>query len=92
MSKILKQFQEYLEKLSYYEHVINQLYWDMQTQMPEKGMEYKVDAIAFFSTENFKLQTAEEYGAMLEALSAPEEFQQLDEGMQITVKRRKKYF
>ena len=86
MSETLKQFKEYLEKLSYYDHVTSQLYWDMQTQMPEKGIDYKVDTIAFFSTESFKLQTSEEYGAMLDALSAPEEFEQLDEGMKITVK------
>lgn len=92
MSETLTKFKEYLEKLSYYEHVSSQLYWDMQTQMPEKGMDYKVDTIAFFSMESFKLQTSEEYGAMLEALSAPEEFQQLDEGMKVTVKRRKKYY
>ena len=92
MSETLKQFKEYLEKMSYYEHALSQLYWDMQTQMPEKGMDYKVDTIAFFSTENFKLLTSDEYGEMLEKLSQPEEFDQLDEAMKITVKRRKKYF
>lgn len=91
-NEILEQFKGYLEKLSYYDHATSQLYWDMQTQMPDKGMDYKVDTIAFFSTESFKLQTSEEYGAMLEALSAPEVFETLDEGMQITVKRRKKSF
>ena len=54
MSETLTKFKEYLEKLSYYEHVSSQLYWDMQTQMPEKGMDYKVDTIAFFSMESFK--------------------------------------
>lgn len=92
MSETLKQFKEYLEKMSYYEHALSQLYWDMQTQMPEKGMDYKVDTIAFFSTENFKLLTSDEYGEMLDKLSQPEEFDQLDEAMKITVKRRKKYF
>ena len=89
-NETLDRFKEYLEKLSYYDHATSQLYWDMQTQMPDKGMNYKVDTIAFFSTESFKLQTSEEYGAMLEALSVPEVFEQLDEAMKLTVKRRKK--
>ncbi|MBQ7954207.1 MAG: carboxypeptidase M32 [Lachnospiraceae bacterium] len=92
MSDTLKQFKEYLEIMSYYEHAGNQLYWDMQTQTPEKGYENKVDTLTYFSTQQFKMATAPEYGEMLEKLSAPEEFAKLDEGMKITVKRRKRDF
>lgn len=92
MSETLKQFKEYLQKLEYYGQSLSQLYWDMQTQMPPKGIDYKVDTIAYLSTEQFQMVTSKEYGDLLEALSAPEEFEQLDEAMQITVKRRKKSF
>lgn len=92
MSDILKQFKDYLEKLSYYEHATTQMYWDMQTQTPPKGFGYQIDAITYFSSEAFQMQTSEEYGQMLNQLSQPEVFDTLDEGMQITVKRRKKSY
>lgn len=92
MSETLKQFKEYLERLSYYNHVTTQMYWDMQTQTPPKGYANKVDAVTYFSTEAFQMMTSETYGEMLEKLSQPEEFEKLDEAMQITVKRRKKNY
>lgn len=92
MADYLEQFKEYLEKLSYYKHVTTQLYWDMQTQTPAKGFDNKVDVVTYFSTEAFNLQTSEEYGQLLNALLQAEIFDTLDEGMQITVKRRKRCF
>lgn len=90
MSEVLKKFKEYLDVMSYYEHAGNQLYWDMQTQTPDKGYENKVDTLTFFSSKQFEMATAKEYGEMLEKLSQPEEFDNLDDGMKITVKRRKR--
>lgn len=90
MSEILKQFKDYLEEMSHYEHAGNQLYWDMQTQTPDKGYENKVDTLTYFSSKQFEMVTAPEYGEMLEKLSQPEEFKKLDDGMKITVKRRKR--
>lgn len=90
MSEVLKKFKEYLDVMSYYEHAGNQLYWDMQTQTPDKGYENKVDTLTFFSSKQFEMSTAKEYGEMLEKLSRPEEFDNLDDGMKITVKRRKR--
>lgn len=92
MSETLQKFKEYLERLSYFEHAGSQLYWDMQTQTPEKGYSAKADAQAFISTEAFKMLTSKEYGQMLETLSEPDEFEQLDEGMKVTVRRRKKSY
>ncbi len=92
MSDKLDEFKAYLEKLSFFGHATTQMYWDMQTQTPTKGFAYKVDALTYFSTEAFEMQTSEEYGQMLNALSQPEEFDALDQGMQVTVKRRKKNF
>lgn len=90
MSEVLKQFKEYLDVMAYYEHAGNQLYWDMQTQTPDKGYENKVNTLTFFSSKQFEMVTAKEYGDMLEKLSSPEEFGKLDDGMKITVKRRKR--
>lgn len=74
MTEALRTFTEYLKTYSHYNQAITQLYWDLQTQTPEKGYGYKVDAIAYFSTELFKLSTSEEYGRLLQKLSEPSEF------------------
>lgn len=92
MTETLQRFKDYLEVLAYYEHVVTQLQWDMQTQTPQKGYDNKVEVMTHFSTEAFRMQTADEYGQMLNALSDEEELKQLDEGMRLTVLRRRKSF
>ncbi|MBQ9123788.1 MAG: carboxypeptidase M32, partial [Lachnospiraceae bacterium] len=92
MTETLQKFKDYLEVLAHYEHVVTQLQWDMQTQTPKKGYDNKVEVMTYFSSEVFRMQTAEEYEQMLNALSEESVFEQLDEGMQVTVKRRKKSF
>ena len=92
MTENLQKFKDYQEKISHYVQAVSQLQWDLQTQTPKKGFGYKVDAITYFSTEIFKMQTSKEYGELLEALSQPEESAQLDEAMRLTVIRRKKDF
>lgn len=87
MSEIRNQFKDYLKTMRRYDHVLTLLYWDLSTQAPEKGVETRMDAINYFSTEEFRLSTADEYGQMLRELSEPEQFDALDEAMQITVKR-----
>ena len=90
MTETLMKFMAYKKKLDYYEHVITQLYWDMQTQTPKAGYIAKTETVTFFSTEHFALSTVKEYGDLLEALLKPEEFEQLEDAMKITVKRRKR--
>lgn len=92
MSKTLDQFMEYRNKMRQYGLAVSMLYWDLQTATPDKGVECKTEAIGFFSTESFKLATSEKYGELLEALSAPEEFEKLDLGMQATVTREKEEY
>ena len=60
MADTLQKFKDYLEELSYYDHVVTQLQWDLQTQTPEKGYEKKIEVMTHFSTEAFKMLTAEE--------------------------------
>ena len=90
MTEVLKQLEDYLKKVSYYNHAVNQLQWDMQTQTPEKGYENKVEVMTYLSSKVFELETAKEYGDMLEELARPEVFETLEEGMQVTIKRRKR--
>ncbi|MCD7766004.1 MAG: carboxypeptidase M32, partial [Lachnospiraceae bacterium] len=113
MNNTLDQFKEYLHKMRQYDHVLTLLYWDLSTLAPEKGVEARTNAINYFSTEAFRLSTADEYGKMLHTLSemevpprcasaadcsrdsenalrcaaAAEQFDALDETMQLTVKR-----
>ena len=87
MSQALEKFMEYQKTLKQYEVAISLLHWDMQTASPKKGMAAKTDALGYFSTEAFKITTSEEYGDVLKALAQPEEFKQLDQGMQVTVER-----
>lgn len=66
--------------------------WDMETLTPKNGLEGKVEAISQFSSEYFKMATAPEYGAMLDALAESSEYEKLDEGMKVTVSRFRRDF
>lgn len=87
MNQTLEHFKEYLSKMKHYEHVGALLSWDLQTAAPAKSLESKLADVGFFSTEAFRLATADEYGDMLKELSQPEQFEKLDPGMQLTVRR-----
>ena len=87
MEQTLQNFKDYLKKIQKYNQAAILFTWDMQTASPKKSIENKIDSIGFFSTEVFRLTTAPEYGALLEELSLPENFEKLDPGMKLTVKR-----
>ena len=87
MKETLQQFKDYLKKIQQYSQATTLLTWDMQTAAPKESVESKIESIGFFSTEVFRLSTADEYGKLLKELSRPENFSQLDQGMQLTVKR-----
>ena len=87
MSQALERFQEYQNRISQYDHAVALLYWDMQTGAPRAGTESKLNDIGFFSTESFRLSTADEYGALLKELAAPSEYGQLSDAMKVTVTR-----
>ena len=92
MEKLFEEFKSYRSKIDKYAEAVELLTWDMQTGAPKDSIEHKIDAIGFFSTEIFRLTTADEYGNMLEELIKPENFEKLDEGMKLTVKRETKDF
>ena len=87
MSQALERFQEYQNRISQYDHAVALLYWDMQTGAPKAGTESKLNDIGFFSTESFRLSTADEYGVLLKELAAPSEYEQLSDAMKVTVTR-----
>ncbi|MDY3250032.1 MAG: carboxypeptidase M32 [Candidatus Choladocola sp.] len=87
MNQTLENFKDYMKKMRQYDQINALLQWDLQTLTPEKGVEGKLDSIRFFSTEAFRLSTADEYGQMLRELAEPEQFSALDPAMQLTVKR-----
>lgn len=92
MSEALEKFKQYLNKQEQYDQVISQMSWDMYTQTPKKGVDYKIDAITYFSSEAFKLSTSEELGELYEKLLEPEEYNALDQAMQLTVRRGNKEY
>lgn len=78
--------------MNYYDYVTTALYWDMDTNMPDKGFERNADTSTFFATEGFKMQTAPELKEMLEGLLRPEEFDALDDNWKFIVKRMKRSY
>lgn len=92
MSQTLEQFQAYQTRLEQYDQAIALLYWDLQTAAPKDSIEAKLSAVGYFSTESFRLSTADEYGNLLKKLSAPEEYDQLSPAMQLTIRRNLRDF
>lgn len=90
MSSIFEQFQDYLKQIQRFEQIQTLLYWDMKGQMPKGGFEGHSDALTYFSTEQFKLETSPELKGFLEKLSQPEELNALDADWQFIVKRMKR--
>ena len=89
---LVEEFKAYRKKMSMLEQVVALFQWDMETLTPKNGLEGKVEAISQFSSEYFKMATAPEYGAMLDALAEPSEYEKLDEGMKVTVNRFRRDF
>lgn len=90
MSNVLENLQIYLKKMNQYNHVTELLMWDMETNTPKLGFEGHVDALTYFSTEQFKMSTSEELSAMLDELEKPQEFETLDDMWKFIVTRMKR--
>lgn len=87
MNEAVTKLKDYMNKFQQYQTVENLLYWDLSTMTPENGVESKASAIGYFSTEAFRLSTSKEYGALLKELSTPDQFEQLDDALKVTVRR-----
>lgn len=90
MSEKAKELNDYLDKLKKFNHVVTLIYWDLKTGTPPLGFEGHVEALTYFSTESFQLSISDELAGLLNALSVPEEYEQLDETMKFIVTRMKK--
>lgn len=90
MSETFEKLKAYLDKMQQYNQVVTLLYWDMRTGAPKLGFEGHTKALTYFSTEHFAMATSEELEQMLTQLSAPEEFDQLDDQWKFVVKRMKR--
>lgn len=90
MSNTLQEFKDYLNEIQQYFHVNTLLYWDMRTTAPNAGLASNGEAIAYFSTKEFAMRTADKLGEMLDTLSSPVEFEKLDDTMKFVVTKMKK--
>ena len=90
MSKALEQLKDYLKKKQQIEHVLELIFWDMETVMPKNGFARHSDALTDFSTEEFKLSTSDELKGYLHELNKPEEYEKLDDMWKFIVKRMKR--
>ena len=90
MSKLFEEFQNYLNQMNQYDHVITLLYWDMKTNTPKLGQEGHVAALTHFSAENFAMSTSDQLGEMLTGLSESAEFEELTDTWKFIVKRMKR--
>ena len=90
MSKALEQLKDYLKKKQQIEHVLELIFWDMETVMPKNGFARHSDVLTDFSTEEFKLSTSDELKGYLHELNKPEEYEKLDDMWKFIVKRMKR--
>lgn len=90
MSQLLQKFQDYLNEMRQYNHIVTLLYWDMRTCAPKLGQADHIEALTKFSAKSFELGTSDELGSMLDALSEPQEYDALDDTWKFIVTRMKR--
>lgn len=92
MTPAEKKLKDYLNEIAFYDTTTRLIQWDIATKAPKNGIPRLIETLSYFSTKMFELETASEYGELLETLAQPREYDQLDEAMKATVTRfRKKY-
>ena len=89
VSQTFDQFQALYSRIRHLNRATTLMSWDLYTATPKNGYQDMSDTLTYFSSEAFSLSTSEEFLSLLEALSQPEEFDALSEGMQYTVKTLK---
>lgn len=90
MSKTLEHLQDYLETIEKYNRAVSLFNWDMETLTPRQGFAGHADALTFFSTESFRMQTSDELKKMLDKLSEKKEYEKLDDMWKFVVTRMKR--
>ena len=74
----LKEFKEYLNKINQYEQASNILQWDMQTCMPYNGGDSNTGVLTMLSSKSFELSVSDKMKDLLDNLTNPETFNNLD--------------
>ena len=92
MSQNLKKLQNYMENMNRFSHVVTLLQWDMYTGVPKEGYDKHADAVAYFSTEQFKMSVDPKLKELLETLNTKEEYEKLNEDWKFIVKKNEKRF
>ena len=78
LKKKLKEFKNYLNKITQYEQAANILQWDMQTCMPSNGGYTNTDVLTMLSSKSFELSVSDEIKDLLDSLINAEIFNNLD--------------
>ncbi|MFD2612121.1 carboxypeptidase M32 [Paenibacillus gansuensis] len=88
----LEQFLGITRKIKRYNEALGVMYWDLRTGAPRKGAETRSEVIGELSSDMFKLQTSEELGKLIDALSEPGAYEQLKElDRKILAETKKEY-
>ena len=74
----LKEFKNYLNKINQYEQAANVLQWDMQTCMPYNGGDTNTEVLTMLSSKSFELSVSNEMKDLLDSLTNPEIFNNLE--------------
>lgn len=69
MSRLEKEFLDYIRKMQAYEEAINVMYWDLRTGAPKKGVQQRSEVIGMLSTEAFEMLISDQMNKYLTALS-----------------------
>lgn len=91
MSKY-KEFLQYYKKIRDYEKVAALIEWDLQTQVPDTGVDGLVDCMGTISAKKFKLETSKQMGKLLNELLEPSEYEKLEEYQKTVIRKAKKYY
>ena len=86
MTKTFEDFKKRLDELNHYRRVMTLLDWDMYTATPERGYEEMAETLTWAASREFSLSTDPALLSLLQELNKSEEYEQLDEGMQYTVR------
>jgi carboxypeptidase Taq len=92
ISKIEKQFLNYVNKMMAYNEAISLMYWDLRTGAPKNGVDQRSEVIGMLSQEVFKMSTSEEMAAYIAELSPKHVQEQLSPVVRHTLAECKKEY
>ncbi|MEI5907246.1 carboxypeptidase M32 [Bacillus spongiae] len=70
VEEIVKEFLEYVSKMTAYNEALGLIFWDMRTGAPKKGIEQRSQVIGMLSSDVFEMSTSDKMAAYIRELSA----------------------